>query len=73
MDTLNRRFDALFPSTAVNKDGVLTNIELGKHGIDMVIDYLEEVVKTEKDNTEFPWAATVVKIGRLYNSCKALR
>lgn len=58
---LNRRMDALFGEDLRNTEGRLPNIMRGPFGLDMVVDYLEEVILLGS----LPWEALQPKMGRL--------
>ena len=68
----NRRFDALYPITSVDENGVLNNLERGKWGVAMVVDYLVSTAQEDKTNKDFPWPVAMVRAQRLYDSFKAL-
>jgi hypothetical protein len=63
-EACNRRLDSLFGEDLRDAvTGRLPNIQKGKHGLDLVLRYLEDCVEANS----IPWDAALPKVERLRN------
>ncbi|KAJ2922967.1 hypothetical protein H1R20_g14147, partial [Candolleomyces eurysporus] len=68
-EVFNRRMDALFSEDSRDKvTGRLPNIQRGKHGLDLVLNYLDSSITANS----LQWEAAMPRVMRLVDELKAL-
>ncbi|PPR07642.1 hypothetical protein CVT24_006550 [Panaeolus cyanescens] len=69
-EVFNKRMDALYGEDRRNDDGALPNILRGKHGLELVVQYLKECF--ELTRTQFQWEAATNKVVRIVKEVQKL-